>query len=65
MITIHSYLNLTAAALLSSPGKCLAIAVVHPKKGVTPRIVLPLEWGLDRSARHPSPIQKIKGSLQD
>jgi len=59
------YFGLTAAALLPCPGKRLAIAAVHPAKGVTPRIVSPVERRLDCSARHPSPIQQIKGASHD
>jgi hypothetical protein len=56
---------LTAAAFLACPGKCLAIAVIYPIKGVAPRIVTPAERSLDRSSGHPSPIQQIKGTSHD
>ena len=63
--TAHFDFCLTAPALLSGPGKCLAIAIVHPEKDATPRIVLPLELGLDCGTRHPSAIQQKKGTFQD
>jgi hypothetical protein len=56
------YFGLTAAALLPLAGKSLTIAGVDAHKGVTPRIAAPTERGLDRSARHPSPIEQIQGS---
>jgi hypothetical protein len=62
---IRFKLGLKAAAFLSRPAKCLAIAVVYPEKGVTPRIVSPVKRRLYCGARHPSPIQQIKGSFQD
>jgi hypothetical protein len=64
-LPIRFYFGLKAAALLTSPGKRLAIAAVHPAEGVTPRIVSPVERRLDCSARHPSPIQQIKGASHD
>jgi hypothetical protein len=51
---------LTAAALLACSGQGLAIALVHPEKGVTPRIVSPPERRLDCSARHPGAIEQLK-----
>jgi hypothetical protein len=63
--TAHFDFSLKAPALLSGPGKCLAIAVVHPQEDVTPRIVLPSEWGLDSGTGHPGAIQQKKGTFQD
>ncbi len=60
MSRIFLYPGLTAAALLACSGQRLAIALVHPEKVVTPRIVSPLERRLDRSARHPGAIQQIE-----
>jgi hypothetical protein len=56
---------LKATPLLTCLRKGFAIAVIHSEKGVTPRIVFPAERRLDRSARHPGPIQQIKRYSHD
>jgi hypothetical protein len=58
-------LCLTTAAVFSLLGKVFAIAVVDPHEGFTPLVVSPAKWRLDRSSRHPCPLQQVQGRSHD
>jgi hypothetical protein len=55
-------LCLTTAAFSSLLSKFFAIAVVNPHEGITPLVVAPAKWRLDRGSRHPCPPKRIESS---
>ena len=49
--------GLTATPLFSLTGKRFAVTLVNSHKSIAPLVVSPAEWRLNRSARHPGPLQ--------
>jgi hypothetical protein len=59
------YFGLTAASLLSGPGKRFAVALVDVHESVAPRVAVPVKRRLDRCARHPGQIEESQGASYD
>ena len=55
-------LCLMTAAFFSLLRKLFAIAVVDPHEGITPLVIAPAKWRLDRGSRHPGPRKRIESS---
>ena len=55
-------LCLTTAAFFSLLSKFFTIAVVDPHETITPLVVAPAKWRLDRGSRHPCPPKRIESS---
>jgi hypothetical protein len=64
-LAVYLRLCLTTAAFFSLLGKFFAIAVVDPHERITPLVVTPAKWRLDRGSWHPCPLQQIQGRPHD
>ena len=58
-------LCLMTAAFFSLLRKFFAIAVVDPHESITPLVVTPAKWALDRGSRHPGAFQQIQSRSDD
>jgi len=63
--TLFLRFGLTATPLLSLTGERFAVPLVNPHKNIAPLVVSPAEWRLNRSTRHPGPLQQIKRGSHD